>query len=180
MNWPFFSLVCRGHPWPKSGICQEKAKKSNKQQKTASNFRSAPKGRQQMEETGFCQNLRFSAVSCENLRFHAQIERAENQRKSANVRSGSGFSLLLSPFWRTLNLLCACTIRRVPLNSLWFAPPQPRDGQPLLALLRPRGCHLSDPTEIPPLLRNRCSNTPVALCFLWYRRLSQLHPHFFP
>ena len=36
-----------------------------------------------------------------------QIERAENQRISAkiceNVRSGSGFSLLLSPFWRALN-----------------------------------------------------------------------------
>ena len=34
-------------------------------------FRSAPKGRQQMGETGFCKNLRFSAVSCENLRFPA-------------------------------------------------------------------------------------------------------------
>ena len=33
--------------------------------------RSAPKGRQQMGETGFCKNLRFSAVSCENLRFPA-------------------------------------------------------------------------------------------------------------
>ena len=39
---------------------------------------------------------------------------------------------------------------------------------------------LSNPTEIHPLLRDRCSNTPVALCFLWYRRLSLLHPHFFP
>ena len=78
-------------------------------------FRSAPKGRQQMGETGFCKNLRFSAVSCENLRFPAVfcanlrlpnplIYRAS--RKSAkiceNVRSGSGFSLLLSPFWRAL------------------------------------------------------------------------------
>ena len=35
---------------------------------------------------------------------------------------------------------------------------------------------LSDPTEIPPLSRDRCSNTLVALCFLWYRRLSLLHP----
>ena len=33
-----------------------------------------------------------------------------------------------------------------------------------------------DPTEISPLSRDRCSNTPVALCFLWYRRLSLLHP----
>ena len=38
-------------------------------------------------------------------------------------------------------------------------------------------CQLCDPTAIPPLLRDRCSNTPgVALCFLWYRRLSLLHP----
>ena len=40
--------------------------------------------------------------------------------------------------------------------------------------------NLSDPTEIPPLSRDRCSNTPVALCFLWYRRLSLLYPHFSP
>ena len=33
--------------------------------------RSTPTGRQQMGETGFCKNLRFSAVSCENLRFPA-------------------------------------------------------------------------------------------------------------
>ena len=40
---------------------------------------------------------------------------------------------------------------------------------------------LGDLTEIPsPLSRDRCSNTAVALCFLWYRRLSLLHPHFFP
>ena len=39
---------------------------------------------------------------------------------------------------------------------------------------------LSDPTEIHPLLQDRCSNTPVALCFLWYRRLSLLRGHFFP
>ena len=39
----------------------------------ATKGRSAPKGRQQMGETGFCKNLRFSAVSCENLRFSGQI-----------------------------------------------------------------------------------------------------------
>ena len=38
----------------------------------------------------------------------------------------------------------------------------------------------SDPTEIPPPpSRDRCSNTPVAQCLLWYRRLSLLYPHFF-
>ena len=41
---------------------------------------------------------------------------------------------------------------------------------------------LSDPAKIPPPppARDRCSNTPVALCFLWYRRLSLLHPHCLP
>ena len=46
-----------------------------------------------------------------------------------------------------------------------------------LGKLRSAGRRLSDPTEIPPpLSRDRCSNTPDALCFLWYRRLSLLHP----
>ena len=74
----------------------------------------APKGRQQMGETGFCTKicgfLRFPAKICGFLQFSVQIcdsqipwftERTENQRKSAkiceNVRSGSGFFLLLSP-----------------------------------------------------------------------------------
>ena len=36
---------------------------------------------------------------------------------------------------------------------------------------------LGDPTKIKPALsRDRCSNTPVALCFLWYRRLSATPP----
>ena len=57
-----------------------------------------------------------------------------------------------------------------------------RDGlsQRPCSYLRSETLPLSDPTEIPPLSRDRCSNTPVALCFLWYRRLSLLHPHFFP
>ena len=74
---------------------------TSKQVNTLSFSRSAPKGRQQMGETGFCKNLRFSAVFCANLRLpNPLIYRAS--RKSAkiceNVRSGSGFSLLLSPF----------------------------------------------------------------------------------
>ena len=64
-----------------------------------------------MGETGFCNNLRKSAVSCENLRFPAvsaqicdsQILDLQSEPKiSKNLRSGSGFSLLLSPFWRAL------------------------------------------------------------------------------
>ena len=68
-----------------------------------------------MGETGFCKNLRFSAVSCENLRFpavfyanlrlpnpliyRAKPKISENLQKSAKMcGSGSGFSLLLSPF----------------------------------------------------------------------------------
>ena len=94
--------------------------KQTSDNKQGNTCRSAPKGRQQMGETGFCENLRFSAVSCENLRFPAVscanlrlpnplIYRAS--RKSAkickNLRKcafGSGFSLLLSPFWRALNI----------------------------------------------------------------------------
>ena len=49
--------------------------------------RSAPKGRQQMGETGFCKNLRFSAVPCGFLRKSATpkslIYRAS--RKSAKI-----------------------------------------------------------------------------------------------
>ena len=80
-------------------------------------FRSAPKGRQQMGETSFCKNLRFSAenlrfpaVFCANLRLPNPLtcRASRKQRKSAkiceNVRSGSGFSLSLSPFWRTLTI----------------------------------------------------------------------------
>ena len=74
-------------------------------------FRSAPKGRQQMGETGFCENLRFSAVSCENLRFPAVFcanQRLPNpliyraSRKSAkickNLRKCAFRVRFLSPF----------------------------------------------------------------------------------
>ena len=44
-------------------------------------------------------------------------------------------------------------------------------GRPKSLVTRPK---------YPPLSRDRCSNTPVALCFLWYRRLSLLYPHFSP
>ena len=81
-------------------------------------LRARQKGDSKWEKPVSEKNLRFSVVSCENLQFSAQIcdsqipwftEWAENQRKSAkiceNVRSGSGFSLLLSPFWRALNYI---------------------------------------------------------------------------
>ena len=60
------------------------------------------------------------------------------------------------------------------------SPHAERDRCTPLELNPSRSSHiLSDPTEIPSLLRDRCSNTPVALCFLWHRRLSLLHPHLF-
>ena len=34
--------------------------------------------------------------------------------------------------------------------------------------------------KYPPLSRDRCSNALSHCGFLWYRRLSLLHPHFFP
>ena len=40
--------------------------------------------------------------------------------------------------------------------------------------------HLVTRPKYPPLSRDKWSNTPVALCFLWYRRLSLLHPHSCP
>ena len=111
-------LVFTGFRGPDRSFCSQTS--AGKTAWTSAGYpapnRSAPKGRQQMGETGFCKNLRFSAVSCANLRFPAVfcanlrlpnplIYRA-NQWKSAkiceNVRSGSGFSLLLSPFWRAL------------------------------------------------------------------------------
>ena len=51
------------------------------------NTRSAPKGRQQMGETGFCKNVRFSAVSCENLRFPAVFLRKSATPKSLDLQS---------------------------------------------------------------------------------------------
>ena len=67
-----------------------------------------------------CENLRFPAVFCRNLRLpNPLIYRAS--RKSAkiceNVRSGSGFSLLLSPFWRALIHL----ILPLDMSQIWAA-----------------------------------------------------------
>ena len=41
----------------------------------------------------------------------------------------------------------------------------------------PRFLRLSDPTEIPPPYRETGVAMPLSPCFLWYRRLSLLHPH---
>ena len=112
-----FCLVTLSNARPVQPLKLDRISSSTPDQKMLS----APEGRQQMGETGFCKNLRFSAVSCENLRFpvvfyanlrlpNPLIYRAS--RKSAkiceNVRSGSGFSLLLSPFWRALRRCSGC------------------------------------------------------------------------
>ena len=47
------------------------------------NYRAELKGTNSMGQTGFCENLRFSANICENLRFSANI--CENLRFSAQI-----------------------------------------------------------------------------------------------
>ena len=83
----------------------EKKKRERERERES---RSAPKGRQQMGETGFCKNLRFPAVSCEksavfcaNLRLPNPLiytERAENQRKSAKICENVRFRVRFLPF----------------------------------------------------------------------------------
>ena len=74
----------------------------------------------------------------------------------------------------------------LPLNWNLLSRGYPFDADSKAQLSSRRRCSvrsvgLCDPTEnTPTLSRDRCSNTPVALCFLWYRRLSLLHPHFLP
>ena len=93
-------------------------------------------------------------------------------------------SVRASHFWRStfVNTWCFC---RDAFECLCLSMPFRGEacGRAASAKLHVASdmVSLSDPTEIPPpLSRDRCSNTPVALCFLWYRRLSLLHPHFFP
>ena len=66
-------------------------RRANREVQTGTESRSAPKGRQQMGETGFCKNLRFPAKICGFLRFSAQICGFPNpliyraSRKSAKI-----------------------------------------------------------------------------------------------
>ena len=46
-----------------------------------------------------------------------------------------------------------------------FSDPQNK-GSEISGKFRSIFHELSDPTKIPPISRDRCSNTPVALCFL--------------
>ena len=56
-----------------------------------------------------------------------------------------------------------------------FQKPKP-EPYPSLKTAHETPRKLSDPTEIPTLSRDKCSNTPVALFLLWYRRLSAATP----
>ena len=61
--------------------------------------------------TGFCKNLRFAAVLCENLRFRNAVlprkaKSSKNQRKSEKMQIWLGLSPLVCPFnspWQRLN-----------------------------------------------------------------------------
>ena len=103
--------------------------------------RSAAKRRQQMGENRFLQKsavfcgfLRKSAVSCGFLRKSATPKSLDLQSEpkiSENLRSGSGFSFLLSPSWRALikerldvHLGQGARYSGVKLKgSLWSVPP---------------------------------------------------------
>ena len=99
--------------------------------------RSARKGRQQMGETGFCKNLRFSAVSCENLRFPAvfcanlqlpnpliyRVSR-ESAKICKNLRK-CAFRVRFSPF---------CCL---PFSAPWRVSETPQTPQNLSEPLRP-------------------------------------------
>ena len=101
------SLVCS---WNEVGdvLCQSFLKPIK--------FRSAPKGRQQMGETGFCKNLRFSAVSCENLRFPAVF--CVNLRLPNPLKRASRKSAKICKNLRK----CAFRVRFLPFAvSLWRA-----------------------------------------------------------
>ena len=92
-------------------------------------IRSAPKGRQQMGETGFCKNLRFSAVSCENLRFPAVF--CENVRlPNPLIYRASRKSAKICKNLRK----CAFRVRFLPFAVSLLARPEK-----LTELLRLRG-----------------------------------------
>ena len=62
------------------------------------------KGTNSMGQTGFCENLRFPAVFCKNLRPRNAVipKKSENQRKTANL---AHLSLLVCPFYFPLILM---------------------------------------------------------------------------
>ena len=92
-------------------------------------IRSAPKGRQQMGETGFCKNLRFSAVSCENLRFPAvfyapkSLDLQSEPKISENLHKSVKMCVPVSPFWRALydgrHVLVGAGA--VPVSAIWLS-----------------------------------------------------------
>ena len=108
---------------------------------------------------------------------------------------GLCFHELQTRVFFSLALSDPCTLPSSPVPRPFLARSSPALARPSpgprLALAHPRfkqssrqtgkrEIYYGDPTEIPPLSRDRCSRTPVALCFLWYHRLSLLHPRFFP
>ena len=136
----------------------------------------------QLRGTGTTGSLAPGTYWCRKVRVYP----AECGRQLATdpSKNGSSKSLVLKSFFlerSTLELLpsslphtlgCACTLcTPLPLPPEKCFQKTKSEPKPCLSLVtRPK---------YPPLSRERCSNTPVALRFLWYRRLSLLHPHFF-
>ena len=104
-----------------------------------------------MGQTGFCENLRFPAVSCENLRFPAVFcenlrppnaaipRKSENQQKSAKISETdlAHLSLLVCPFYFPLNSGQNLGISRQKVWFRWiwkvipnFLAPTPSRGRP--------------------------------------------------
>ena len=86
--------------------------------------RSAPKGRQQMGETGFCKNLRFSAVSCENLRFPA-VFCANLRLPNPLIYRASRKSAKICKNLRK----CAFWVRFLPFAVSLLARPEGKEGK---------------------------------------------------
>ena len=79
-----------------------------------------------MGQTGFCENLRFPAVCCENLRPRSAVipRKSENLQKSARICEKTANSARFVPF--SLSLL-------LPLDFFFAAT---REGQGRTALQR--------------------------------------------
>ena len=96
-------------------------------------YRSAPKGRQQMGETGFCKNLRVSAVSSENLRFPA-VCCANLRLPNPLIYRASRKSAKICKNLRR----CAFRVRFLPFAVSLLARPDPMVNRQKVAKNEPR------------------------------------------
>ena len=132
----------------------------------------------------FSAPLRFSSVLRANLK---GAEKRWTLQKHPFGQPVSPHDAFAAPFPRSEKYRCIPKGEETRRDRSWSVPevfppsnknnsskgtgcgaPTFRGISPNLLVARPK---------YPPLSRDRCSNTPVALCFLWCRRLSLLHPH---